>query len=133
MNDAVAVGVGAGHRDDVYRFTVEMNGDIVAVSQYRQRGGRLRGSQPVSHPVLGKDRYTHPCKVGVASSVVAVHMGVDQKPDVAIRYFVDGATYTSAERCKLIIDHDDAIVADRQADISALPLEIMDRARDVMR
>ena len=68
---------------------------------------------------------------GVASGVVAVPVGVDEELQLAVMDLCGRGADLVGQRRELIVDHQDAVVADEQADVAAGTFEHVDIARDV--
>src|SRR5690606_8014901 len=109
---AVAVGVCGRHGDGHHFFSVEVNGDVFRIGQHGQRNVRCHLAHAHTHFVPGEDLDAHAPQVLVAAGMIAVHVGVDQEADFAIVDFTDGRQNSIGERCKLVVDHGKAIVAD---------------------
>ena len=133
VDDAVAVRVRGGHREDVHLLAIQMDRDVLAVGEGRQRQrGRSLG-QPQPHAVLGHDHQPHAAEVLVAPHVVAVHVGVDHETDVTVGDPADRRQNPVRQRGELVVDHDDAVVADRQSDVASAARDVVHRAAHMVR
>ena len=107
-------------------LAVQVNGDRVAVRENWKSPLRDGLRQANAHLVPGQDQDPHLTQVFVASRVVAVDVGVDDEADLGLGDLFYSRDDPVRERRELIVDHDDAVHADRDADVAAPTLEIID-------
>ena len=109
-----------------------MDRNGIAIRQNGQGVLRRLRRQADADFIPGEDQHAHPAQVLVAARVVAMNVGVDQEPDLGVRDPSDRGHDLVRERRELVVDHDDAVLAHRDADVPTLSCEVVDAPRDVM-
>ena len=124
--------------EDVEVVAVPVEGHRVGEGDHGQRARRRRRGGPVEHFVELLD--AHPFAhilvgdedgaglphVFVAADVVAVPVRVDHEADRLVADRSDGGQDFLGQRGILIVDEEDTVVSDRDADVAATPDEHVD-------
>jgi membrane associated rhomboid family serine protease len=143
-DDGVAVGVAARQVNRPHLLAVQVHRELVVERDRRQRlagrgrrriVARLAGGhaarQPPPHVLVRHDRGLARER-GVAAGVVAVPMRVEHEAHGLVGNVFEGRPNLRRQRRELIVDDHDAVLADRHADVSALALEHVNVARDLL-
>ena len=133
VDEAVPVRMRRRHGEDRRLLPVQVEGHVSTVREYGKREGGPRLRQADADLVPGKDRHAHPPEVLVPADVVAVDVRVDQEADLTRGELPNGRYDPLRERGELVVDHHDPVLSDRESDVSALSLEVVDASPDLVR
>ena len=122
-DDAIAIGVARGKVDGADVFTVQVHGGAVIEGDDGQHAVRCRrcgvfkqfdgaaGSQPLAHVFL-RDDGSQLGEIRISAGVVAVVVRVDDETHRLVGDAFERRLDLGRQRGELIVDHNDAIVAD---------------------
>ena len=140
MDQRVAVGMGMLDMDGADVVAVEVEGQILAEGDHRQRAGRRRRHPLAAHQLLhrhpaadivvGDDHRAGAAEILVPAGMIAMPVGVDDEADrIGIERAHRGEDPLGQRRI-LIVDQDVAVGAVGEADIAAAAEQHGDAGRD---